>query len=989
MQNPESVGTALKTLTMYLRAAKTEAESAGLETDGMASSVAKLREELLQLTGGRLDIQSDDNNFKSTFQILKELSEIWDEIGEKSGDVTQANILNLLGGKLNANVLASIITNFKDAIDAAETAGDSMGSAWAENEKYLDSIEGKTKQVQAAFETLANSVINSGLVKSFMDMQSGILNIATSLNEIGALLPTLTALSVVVRNIKDSITASRTSNSIVSMLVGGQSKDSALALLNNLTMSQQAMVGLRLESFSGIADGIDDVAQAALAGSGAVTTLGGAVGGLKLAMNGLGAAMKASLPGLLISGGIALANAAINASKMAKQAAEESIRAAEELQSKYDKATASYESNMKTLEGMRDRFEELSKGAAADGTQGSLSTEEYEEYLDLVRKIVQTSPGLADHYQNIGDAIRGGYVDALKEAIAYQKELLKYEQDSYIAKGEDLFDGYAEKNRQIRDDIVELNNSLSTTIVDLLYDNLDASEVKEAQKQIDQIFQMSTGEALWDTKPMLSNIEEMLGFYTDIEDTMGHIATLTREVTDETGKTISVPLFGEDELREIRTGLRAYADAAKSYREVKNEVLSYLYTYIQVDLNDMYEQIPVDAIGDFRKMLAEVIDPAATLGSNKEIVEAFVHNYVSALANIKKTIEAGLGEDELEAAFAELEEKYKAFPSLVDMIRVALFGAEEASDSAGGAAQNAAKSYDDLAASLSNVIKAISFLQKARTGGGSTFEMIEAAQQFVDMMREVEGVDIEVDNLFTVNDDGTLKWETTVIEEYIEMMIRAAFAGTELAETHPEIVEALIKEAKAFDDASKSAASFSDAINSVASISDIQARIAENDGTSESTVELLNDLRGVVDKWNEISGGGHKLGDFISYGPNGIDFSNANAQLMAYQTALFESSEAMQALDKQFPGFIDYVKTLVPSEEEASKATLTMADALGAVSDVMEAMSRGISGDTTVDKLLNASKLAETVQGVLKAAGSDVKFSWADFLVIDKNGARE
>lgn len=59
IQNPESVGTTLRTISMYLRAAKTEAEEAGEATDGMAQSVSKLREEILTLTHNKVDIQID------------------------------------------------------------------------------------------------------------------------------------------------------------------------------------------------------------------------------------------------------------------------------------------------------------------------------------------------------------------------------------------------------------------------------------------------------------------------------------------------------------------------------------------------------------------------------------------------------------------------------------------------------------------------------------------------------------------------------------------------------------------------------------------------------------------------------------------------------------------------------------------------------------------------------------------------------------------
>ena len=51
----------MKTLSMYLRAAKTDAEAAGESTDGMAGSVSELREEILDLTGGKVDIQLDED----------------------------------------------------------------------------------------------------------------------------------------------------------------------------------------------------------------------------------------------------------------------------------------------------------------------------------------------------------------------------------------------------------------------------------------------------------------------------------------------------------------------------------------------------------------------------------------------------------------------------------------------------------------------------------------------------------------------------------------------------------------------------------------------------------------------------------------------------------------------------------------------------------------------------------------------------------------
>ena len=180
VQNPESVGTTLKTVSMYLRAAKTEAEAAGESTDGMAASVSKLREEIKSLTGNKVDIMQDEagTTFKSTFQILRELSKVWDQLS----DVSQANILEKLAGKRNANALVAVINNFDIAEKALVESQNAAGSAMEENEKYLDSINGKLNQLKASWEQLSNSLLNSGLLKGLIDALRTVLDFFNNLD---------------------------------------------------------------------------------------------------------------------------------------------------------------------------------------------------------------------------------------------------------------------------------------------------------------------------------------------------------------------------------------------------------------------------------------------------------------------------------------------------------------------------------------------------------------------------------------------------------------------------------------------------------------------------------------------------------------------------------------------------------------------------------------------------------------------------------------
>lgn len=202
VQDPQKVGTTLKTVSMYLRAAKTDAEEAGEATDGMASSVSELREELLSLTGGKVDIQIDEDNFKSTYQILKELSQVWGELS----DISQANILEMVGGKRNANVVAALLENFTVAEEALATSADSAGSALAENEKYLDSIEGKVSKFKATFQELSTTLIGSEFVKQIVDFGTALLNVlnavAKVIESIGGLNTVLIATAGILAAIK-------------------------------------------------------------------------------------------------------------------------------------------------------------------------------------------------------------------------------------------------------------------------------------------------------------------------------------------------------------------------------------------------------------------------------------------------------------------------------------------------------------------------------------------------------------------------------------------------------------------------------------------------------------------------------------------------------------------------------------------------------------------------------------------------------------------
>ena len=69
--------------------------------------------------------------FKDTYTIIKEISEVFDTLT----DVKQAEVLEMLAGKRQGQVVASMITNFESAKEAIIEMSESAGSAMEEQEK--------------------------------------------------------------------------------------------------------------------------------------------------------------------------------------------------------------------------------------------------------------------------------------------------------------------------------------------------------------------------------------------------------------------------------------------------------------------------------------------------------------------------------------------------------------------------------------------------------------------------------------------------------------------------------------------------------------------------------------------------------------------------------------------------------------------------------------------------------------------------------------
>lgn len=184
-----------------------------------------------------------------------------------------------------------------------------------------------------------------------------------------------------------------------------------------------------------------------------------AVAKAEVAQKGLTVSMVASKVAALalnvaLSVGVSIAiSALIKLVDNLVHANEKAIEKAEELRDKYNDFKETNASNVKTLNNLKDEFEELSDGVSQYGDNISLTTDQYARYQEIVQQIVGMSPSLAEGYdtENGYIADKNGLLERAIELqeIEYRNELrkitnldnLKTSMSGYIAEYKEALNG--------------------------------------------------------------------------------------------------------------------------------------------------------------------------------------------------------------------------------------------------------------------------------------------------------------------------------------------------------------------------------------------------------------------------------------------------------------------------------------------------------------------------------------------------------------------
>lgn len=248
----EKVANGLKTIGLRIAGLNEDLE----EEAGLANDVSRA----LERYAGISVWDEETGALKSTFQILSEISEKWDEIGQRAG--YQESLLNKLAGKRQSDVAGSIIKNFDAIQKVMKDLEESEGSAARENEVYMNSIEGHINAFKGAFQELADKTINSDFIKWIVDLGTRIVSF---INNVGGLVPVLTT--------------------ILSLIIAIKGQAIAKAIIGMITSLKTMIAGLYSAATAA------NVLQSAF---GWIGLIGAAIGGIVMLIKGLSSAAQES-----------------------------------------------------------------------------------------------------------------------------------------------------------------------------------------------------------------------------------------------------------------------------------------------------------------------------------------------------------------------------------------------------------------------------------------------------------------------------------------------------------------------------------------------------------------------------------------------------------------------------------------------------------------------------------------------------------------------
>jgi TP901 family phage tail tape measure protein len=668
LQDPNSVGAALRTISLRIRGTSVKVlEEMGEETDGVIESVSKLQAKVKGLSG--VDILTDTGAYKDTYTIIKEIGQVWADMN----DINRAALLELLAGKNRSNAMAALLTNMEDLEGAYESAMEAQGSAEAENEKYMNSIQGRIDQFTNALQTMWKNAIDSDFVKFIVSIGTALVKVVNWLGMIPTILGTIAgAMSTIkgqnlfvnltgngnsgiitelIQKVKKGVPAIKEFNSL-------QSVEEQAKFLNNLKETNPELASYIIKTTesadvtkkNGVVVNNAKVSQGGYRKALILTTA--ETIGLKIATAALNAAITMAVSAL-ISFAISGITKLINKQKDLRQSAEETINT-------YNDAKNKLRDNKATIDGLSSDYERLSKGVDDFGNNISLTTDEYKKYNEITNKIADMFPEMISGYTKEGNAILSckGNVDELTKAYEAAAHAAR---QAAIAGGSGVFDSAKEEynsnpsvsweetglkqKQKLANKLVELANQGTEEEIQKFFNDLNVGNIeidgeKYSNIELDALFK-EAGIDISDFRSWWDNSIDVDKYKEKMRSLESFIKTSVTKINTETSKVRSIlsAYLGEDE---------DYAKLDDETKSIINNIVSQLdseFVFSFDNIDSLYNWVSENIVQAFSGN-NEKVQNAIKDFSKIDTSSLSVTDYKKEIENFKKVLsDSGISEE--------------------------------------------------------------------------------------------------------------------------------------------------------------------------------------------------------------------------------------------------------------------------------------------------------------------------------------------------------
>lgn len=465
--------------------------------------------------------------YKSTYELLKDIHEIYSDLTDKQ----QAGLLEALGGKRGGQVIGSVLRNW-DAVDKAlQNMENSAGNADAEMSIVEQSLTFKINKLKETWVGILQDVTDRGDIGKVIDFLTSVSDgIGSIVSNLGLLKTAIIAVTTIIGSQKLGILNTKNTGTLFGKIatsrIGKANATQYQKILDRNFIDWSSPDNQSFKSidfFSKDFDHLSDTVRNDLANiqskmieTGQISEevwkskVSGSMGvaikqgkSLSSAFANIGKTLVNGFASALIS--IAITDFISHLGTWIDKAImteEEAKRLSDSFKDSYSSMLQSQTKAAAELNDLDKEFQLLSKGVNALGENVGLTEEQFERYHDISKTIVDYMPEVVNGYDDQGNAIirLRGNVESLTEAYKQnQKEAAKalYQQvdenDGGYVKG--VLTNFKNNTRTIKYDTKEIDYARSGNGgTGQTYYKLAEADIKEQLAAYQELSKMTAGQ---------------------------------------------------------------------------------------------------------------------------------------------------------------------------------------------------------------------------------------------------------------------------------------------------------------------------------------------------------------------------------------------------------------------------------------------------------------------------------------------------------------